>query len=227
MSELDSEGVFDSYSVFGHENLSDDNDDSYKEGSLMEKGNNGVDPLDTLDNVFFEGHFFSRWCEFSPCAEYFSEDDGPCVISSMVFGEVKGVKMDVTDLDSYHHIDSCDKMFWIIQNCLHLEKLIIHDNLGQFGIQKLFSLWEKPNKLRCEKLDKFEIHCTDYCRQIEGKDFFVSFLVSNIKFVKELKLIGSNFGDLTALEFSEKNLKENQLVKQNSPLWMTKLLPLD
>ncbi len=73
-----------------------------------------------------------------------------------------------------------------------------------FGIQKLFSLWAKPNKLQCEKLDKFEIYFNNYQGQIEDKDYFVSFLVSNIKFLKELKLNGSNFGDQRALEFAGK-----------------------
>ncbi len=208
MSESDSNSLFGSDSGIGHEHFSNEehsSDDGYIEGELVEKKNNNLDPLDILYNEFFVGQIFSSWCEFSPCADIFS-DNHDSVISPMVFAETKEVKIDFTRLNSLSadDVDSCDRMYWIIRNCFHLEKLILHDQFGDFGIQKLFSLWAKPNKLRCEKLDKFELHFNDYEGQIEDKDYFVSFLVSNIKFLKELKLNGSNFGDQRALEFAEK-----------------------
>ncbi len=208
MGESDSNSMFDSDSGIGHEYFSNEeysSDDSYTEGGLVGKRNNHLDPLDTLDNEFFLGQIFFSWREFSPFAKFFSEDHGS-VISPMAFAETKGVKMDVTGLHSLSadDVDSCDRMYWIIWNCFHLEKLVLHDHSGDFGIQKLFSLWAKPNKLQCEKLDKFELWFNDYQGQLEDKDYFVSFLVSNIKFLKELKLNGSNFGDQRALEFAGK-----------------------
>jgi hypothetical protein len=187
-----------------------DSDNMYSEGSLVEQGNDGVDPLDTLDNALFNGQNFSRWCQFSTSTKFYSEDDCSEVISPMVLAEAKTVKMNVSDLDSLFadDVDSCDRMYWIVRNCFHLKKMVLHDHSGKFGIQKLFSLWAKPNKLRCQMLDTFEIHFSDYEGQIEDEDYFVSFLVSNIKFLKELTLIGSNFGDQRALEFSEKVFKK-------------------
>ncbi len=183
-----------------------DSDNMYSEGSLVEQGNDGVDPLDTLDNALFNGQNFSRWCQFSTSTKFYSEDDCSEVISPMVLAEAKTVKMNVSDLDSLSadDVDSCDRMYWIVRNCFHLKKMVVHDHSGKFGIQKLFSLWAKPNKLRCQMLDTFEIHFSDYEGQIEDEDYFVSFLVSNIKFLKELKLNGSNFGDQRALEFAGK-----------------------
>jgi len=211
MNESESDSVFDSNEdVSYYENSS--SDDSYIVGALVEKGNDGVDPLDTLDNALFEGQLFSMWCDFTPAMKFYS-DNVPSVISPMVFAVDKTVKLEISKLETSlaSHVDSCERMYWIMRNCFNLEKMIVHDtktcrsvDSGLFGLQKLFSLWEKPYKLRCEKLDKFEIHFKNYRDQIEDKDYFISFLASNVTTVKEMLLIGSNFGDQSALEFSKK-----------------------
>ncbi len=65
------------------------------------------------------------------------------------------------------------------------EKKIVHDDSGNFGIQKLLFIWEKPNKFQYQ-YDKFEIHFSNFQGQIQDKDYFVSFLVSNIDSVKKM-----------------------------------------
>ncbi len=205
MNESESDSVFDSNEDVSYE-LNSSSDDSYIVGALDAKGNNGVDPLDTLDNALFEGQLFSMWCDFTPAMKIYS-DSNPSVISPMVFAVDKTVELEISKLQTslVSHVDTCEQMYWI--------KMIVHDtktcrsvDSGLFGFQKLFSLWEKTYKLQCEKLDKCEIHFKNYQDQIEDKDYFISFLASNVTTVKEMLLIGSNFGDQSVLEFSKKNI---------------------
>ncbi len=56
MSLSDSDSVFESDSVLENENFSEDeneSDDNYIYGGLDAKRNDGLDPLDTLDNALF------------------------------------------------------------------------------------------------------------------------------------------------------------------------------
>ncbi len=60
MSTSESDSVFGEI-VLENENFSDEENDaadSYNNGGLVARGNNGVDPLDTLDNALFKGQLF-------------------------------------------------------------------------------------------------------------------------------------------------------------------------
>ncbi len=118
MSEsADSGNDSDNFNAPDNENSSDD---MFTERELMGKENYGVDPLDTFDNAFFQDDF-SRWCKFS--SQFYFHDD-PVIISPIIFAETKAVKMDVTYLSTglADEIASCDRIYWIIWNCFHLEK---------------------------------------------------------------------------------------------------------
>ncbi len=111
MSTSESDSVFGEI-VLENENFSDEENDaadSYNNGGLVARGNNGVDPLDTLDNALFKGQLFSMWCEFTTAMQFYSDSD-PSVISPMIFAQGKTVKLEISKLQTSleSHVDSCE-----------------------------------------------------------------------------------------------------------------------
>lgn len=170
------------------------------------------DPMMFLYQKFLKGKKFNKWCHF-----YYDVNIEHRVTDTLDPRIFFCAKSCVVELDHVCDIPIHDDIvrnvsemafndiFWILRNCLVLKKLVVKESSTVKGItaQQFFSQMTKRNEKFRNFIESLEVHYNDYDHQIdkEGNDKILLFLQRN-KTVKDISLIGKNFGDIHATKLA-------------------------
>ncbi len=176
------------------------------------------DPMMFLYQKFLKGKKFNKWCHF-----YYDVNIEHRVTDTLdprIFFCAKScvVELDhVCDIPVLHDIVrnvsdmAFNDMFWILRNCLVLEKLVVKESSTGKGItvQQFFSQMTKRNEKFRNAVKCLELHYNDYDQQIgtEEGDKILLFLQKH-RSVRDLSFIGKNFGDNNAKKLALSDFSE-------------------
>lgn len=212
-------------------------------------GNTELDPMKFLYQNFLKGKKLSKWCQF-----YYDKAMEKSLSSSLdprIFFCATSCVIDLDQLwDIPYHENavrrlnemSCNELFWILRNCLRLEKLVVKDskvfvedikrdnsynnsftgsnninsndansndtkritNPAAFCIQQFFTQMTNKHEMFRNSIESLHLHYMDYNSQVvQYGDKMNLFLYQN-RTVRDITLIGKNFGDNNALIFSRR-----------------------
>ncbi len=185
------------------------------------------DPMMFLYQKFLKGKKFHKWCRL-----YYDLNMEHCVTNMLdpkIFFCAKSCVVELKHLcDIPIHDDivrnvsemAINEMFWILRNCLVLKKLVVkeHSQVNAITAQQFFSQMTKRNENFRNCIESLEVHYNDYDHQIERKveekkwdDKILLFLQKN-KTVKDISLIGKNFGDIHATKLAWSYLESHPAI---------------
>ncbi len=170
------------------------------------------DPMMFLYQKFLKGKKFNKWCHFYYDLNMEHHVTNSCDPRIFFCAKSCVVELDhVCDIPIHDDIVrnvsemAINEMFWILRNCLVLKKLVVKESSTVKGItaQQFFSQMTKRNEKFRNFIESLEVHYNDYDHQIdkEGNDKILLFLQRN-KTVKDISLIGKNFGDIHATKLA-------------------------
>lgn len=170
------------------------------------------DPMMFLYQKFLKGKKFNKWCHFYYDLNMEHHVTNSCDPRIFFCAKSCVVELDhVCDIPIHDDIVrnvsemAFNEIFWILRNCLVLKKLVVKESSTVKGItaQQFFSQMTKRNEKFRNFIESLEVHYNDYDHQIdkEGNDKILLFLQRN-KTVKDISLIGKNFGDIHATKLA-------------------------
>ncbi len=170
------------------------------------------DPMMFLYQKFLKGKKFNKWCHFYYDLNMEHHVTNSCDPRIFFCAKSCVVELDhVCDIPIHDDIVrnmsemAFNDIFWILRNCLVLKKLVVKESSTVKGItaQQFFSQMTKRNEKFRNFIESLEVHYNDYDHQIdkEGNDKILLFLQRN-KTVKDISLIGKNFGDIHATKLA-------------------------